>query len=43
MRTIVNKAADLDREVRSAVHEEHPEEMGNFVRGTHVPSREVTV
>jgi hypothetical protein len=43
MRTIVNKAADVDREVGRGVHEERPEEMRNFVRGTHVPSREVTV
>jgi hypothetical protein len=42
--TVVNEGANGDRKVdgRSA-HEELPEEVGNFVRKTHIAPREVTV
>jgi hypothetical protein len=44
MRTIINKAMDGDREVNGrTVHEELPEEVGNFVGETHVTPREIAI
>jgi hypothetical protein len=44
MGTMVNKAIDGNREVDGgAIHEELPEEVGNFVGETHVTPRKIAV